>query len=86
MTRSWVYLMHGWWGHALAANVLGVVLALAVVALSVVHLGRRLRGNSSGVDVMSLVSARATIALVWAPWLVFAIARMAWYGFTSATY
>ncbi|MBC7645017.1 MAG: DUF2752 domain-containing protein [Thermoleophilia bacterium] len=85
LTRSWVYLTHGWWGHATAANALGVVLALALVVLSVVHVSRRLRG-SSGVDVMALVSARTTIALLWAPWLLFAIGRMAWYGFTGATY
>ena len=81
MTRSWVYLMHGWWGHALAANALGVVLALAVIALG----ARRLSGAVPGlhparVDLHALATARITWALAWVPWTTFALARIAWYA------
>lgn len=42
LTRSWVYLMHGDLGSALASNWFGPVLILAVIVLAVVSVRARL--------------------------------------------
>lgn len=85
LTRSWVYLAHGWWGHALAANPFGIVLAVAVIALVCARLWQIVT-EQRGIDVLELMIRRPAIALLWIPWAAFAVARIGWYVGTGTPY
>ncbi|GGU20495.1 DUF2752 domain-containing protein [Nocardioides albus] len=56
LTRSWVYLMHGDVGSALASNWFGPVLILAVIVLAVVSVRARLT-RSRPADLDKLVKS-----------------------------
>lgn len=74
LTRSWVYLAHGWWREAFAAHLFGAVAALAAVALVagvVVALVRR----RPPPDLDAFVRRPWVVGLAVA-WLVYAGVRL----------
>lgn len=62
LTRSWVYLMHGDLGSALASNWFGPVLIVAVIALTVVALRARI-SRRRPVDMDKLVKNPIVLGL-----------------------
>jgi hypothetical protein len=73
MTRSWIYLTHGDWHAAFAANPFGPLVALAVVALAVTVVRERAGGRRPP-DFERLVRSRWVLPVVVA-WLVFGVVR-----------
>ncbi|WP_377325957.1 DUF2752 domain-containing protein [Pimelobacter simplex] len=73
LTRSWVYLSHGWWRDGIAANPFGIVLALVVVALAVAVVRARVR-RTPPPSLDRLVRRPLAIAVL-AAWLGFAVVR-----------
>lgn len=74
LTRSWVYLVHGWWREAFLAHPFGVVAAVAVVALAgAMAIARFRRRPAPSLD--RLVRRPWAVALA-ASWLAFAVVRM----------
>ncbi|TIC88988.1 DUF2752 domain-containing protein [Nocardioides sp. GY 10113] len=75
LTRSWVYLVHGWWRESLAAHPFGPVAAGIVVLVAVLlALSRVRRSTPPSLDRW------ARHPLAWgfaAAWLGFAVVRMA---------
>lgn len=74
LTRSWVYLAHGWWREAFSAHLFGAVAALAAIALVtavVVALVRR----RPPPDLDALVR-RPWVAGLAVAWLVYAGTRL----------
>jgi hypothetical protein len=74
MTRSWVYLMHGYWHDAVWANAFGPVAALAVVLLTVTAVRARLAGRAP-TDLNGLVKKRWVLTVVGL-WLAYALVRL----------
>jgi Protein of unknown function (DUF2752) len=75
LTRSWVYLAHGQWGDALAANPFGFVTVAAAVALMVsvlFALGRRRPLPS----LTPIFRSRGLKAILVA-WIGYAVVRLA---------
>ncbi|MCW2815968.1 MAG: hypothetical protein JWN84_3423 [Nocardioides sp.] len=74
LTRSWVYLAHGWWHEAVTAHPFGVVALAAAVALVVavaVALARR-----SPLPDLDAVVRRPWVRALVAVWLVWAAVRL----------
>ena len=74
LTRSWVYLAHGWWREAFAAHPFGIVAALAVVSLVVALVVARLRRRPP--PSIDTFVRRPWVLAVAAAWLVFAVVRL----------
>ncbi|WP_408897511.1 DUF2752 domain-containing protein [Nocardioides sp. R1-1] len=73
LTRSWVYLAHGWWRESFLAHPFGPLLASVVVALAVAVLRARVRrGAPPSLD--RLVRHPLAIVVLLA-WLGFALVR-----------
>lgn len=76
LTRSWVYLAHGWWRESLAAHPFGVVAVAAALALVVaVALAVASRGRTALPDLDAVVR-RPWVRAVLAAWLVFSLVRL----------
>jgi len=73
LTRSWVYLAHGWWREGFAANPFGIVLAVVVLALALAVLRARVR-RTPPPSLDRLVRRPLAIAVL-AAWLGFAVVR-----------
>lgn len=78
LTRSWVYLAHGWWRESFLANPFGLV-AVAVV-LALVVLAVRARYAGAGPPDLNRLVRRPLVVAVLAAWGVFAILRMVLVG------
>lgn len=74
LTRSWVYLAHGWWRESLAAHPFGVVAVVAAVLLVGGVLVALLR-RAPLPDLDAVVRRPWVLAVVGA-WLAFAVARL----------
>ncbi len=78
LTRSWVYLAHGWWRESWAAHPFGAVAVLAVLALCVaVVVARVRRVPPPGLDALV---RRPAVAAVVAAWLLYAVWRLVTVG------
>ncbi|MBS4753199.1 DUF2752 domain-containing protein [Nocardioides sp. zg-ZUI104] len=75
MTRSWVYLTHGWWQDSFLAHPFGAVAAATVLTLAVLVLRARLR-RTRPPSLDRLVRHPVAIGLV-AAWLSFSLVRAA---------
>jgi hypothetical protein len=75
LTRSWVYLAHGRWADALAANPFGVVAMTAVLVL-LVTVAVRL-AQSRPLPSLSAALASPGFRIVASLWLVFGVTRLA---------
>ena len=73
LTRSWVYLAHGWWRDAFLAHPFGPLLALTVVLLGVTAVRARVRGARAP-SLDRLVRHPVTVVVIVA-WLGFALVR-----------
>lgn len=73
LTRSWVYLAHGWWREGLAANPFGIVLALVVLGLAVAVVRARVR-RTTPPSLDRLVKTPLAVVVLTA-WLGFAVVR-----------
>ncbi len=73
LTRSWTYLMHGWWRDAFLAHPFGLLLALVIVAVGAVAIRARLRGTPAP-SLDRLVRQPLSIAVLVA-WLGWALVR-----------
>ncbi len=74
LTRSWVYLAHGWWRESWLAHPFGAALLVVVLALGVVALRARVTQRPAP-DLNRLVRHPATVVVLVA-WAVFALVRM----------
>ncbi len=74
LTRSWVYLAHGRWGDAFAANPFGLVAMVAAVAL-VVTVANGLVTGTPVPSMTRIVTSRPFFAVA-AAWLVFGVVRL----------
>ncbi|GAA3670226.1 hypothetical protein GCM10022237_32540 [Nocardioides ginsengisoli] len=79
LTRSWTYLTHGWWHHAVSANAFGPVLALVVLGLAVAVVRARLRRQPAPSLDRLVKHPAARIVLI--AWLGFAVVRAALVAF-----
>jgi hypothetical protein len=75
LTRSWVYLAHGWWRESLAAHPFGIVAVVAAAALVVAVVVALVR-RTPPPDLDALVRRPWVLAVV-AAWLAFAAVRLA---------
>jgi hypothetical protein len=74
LTRSWVYLAHGWWRESFAAHPFGVVAVVAAVALVVsVTLAVVRRGPLPDLDAFV---RRPWVLATLGAWLTFAAVRL----------
>jgi hypothetical protein len=73
LTRSWVYLTHGWWRESFLAHPFGPLFAAVMVALAVVAVRARVRRTGSP-SIERLVRHPAAV-VVLAAWLGFALVR-----------
>ncbi|GAA1506214.1 DUF2752 domain-containing protein [Nocardioides humi] len=73
LTRSWVYLTHGWWRDSFLAHPFGPLLALVVLALGVAVVRARLRGGVPPSLDRLVRNPLAVVVLV--AWLGFALVR-----------
>ncbi len=73
LTRSWVYLVHGWWRDSFLAHPFGPIAAAIVVTLAVLAVRARLR-RTAPPSLDRMVRTPAAIALIVA-WLGFAVVR-----------
>ncbi len=74
LIRSWVYLLHGQWGHGLAANPFGVLALVAALGLLVVVTSAGVRRRAAP-PLSSLVSSRAFLVIA-ALWIAFGVVRL----------
>lgn len=74
LTRSWTYLMHGWWRESFLAHPFGPLAAALVVVLALLALRARHR-RTAGPDLDRLAKHPVTIVVAVA-WLVFSIVRL----------
>lgn len=74
LTRSWVYLTHGWWRESLLAHPFGALTAAFVVGLAVLVVRARLTGRV-GPRLDDVVRRRLTRVVLLA-WLGFAVVRL----------
>jgi len=74
LTRSFVYLVHGWWRDALLANPFGPVLVALVLALSVAVVAARVRRRPS--PDLDRVVRMSWLRPVLIAWLTFAVVRI----------
>lgn len=75
LTRSWVYLVHGWWRESFLAHPFGPVAVALVVVLAVLAARARLR-RTPAPSLDRIVKHPIAIAVAVA-WLGFAVVRMA---------
>lgn len=78
LTRSWVHLMHGQVGEAMAANPFGIValgLAIALVGAVISTVVRR-RALPTYAQLAGGPSGRRLLLAVTAGWVVFGVVRM----------
>jgi len=73
LTRSWVYLAHGWWRESFLAHPFGPLLAAVVLVLGVAVIRARARGASPPSLERLVKNPVAVVVLV--AWLGFALAR-----------
>jgi len=73
LTRSWVYLVHGWWRESFTAHPFGALLAGAVLALAVGVAVARVR-RTAPPSLERLVRQPVAIVVI-AAWLGFAVVR-----------
>jgi Protein of unknown function (DUF2752) len=76
LTRSWVYLAHGQWQDAWAANPFGIVSMLAVAVLVIAVAVAALRRTPLP-DVGRLLSSRGFLAL-GVVWIAYGVGRLMW--------
>lgn len=74
LTRSWTYLVHGWWSEAFAAHLFGPLLAAFVLVLAVVVLRARVR-RTAAPSFDRIVKHPLAVAVVVA-WLGWAVVRL----------
>jgi len=79
LTRSWVYLAHGDWGAALAANPFGLVTVAGAMALLVLVVRARTLGRPAP-DINALLLRPWMLTLLGA-WFAYGVVRMAQQGF-----
>lgn len=75
LTRSWVYGAHGWWKESFAAHPFGLLLVLAVVALTAAVVVARVRARPA--PDLDRIVRHPVVLVVLAAWLVFAGGRLA---------
>ncbi len=75
LTRSWVYLAHGWWRESFLAHPFGWVAVVAVLVLAGFVVRARLR-RTPPPDLDRIVRHPVTVAVIGA-WLGFAVVRLA---------
>lgn len=74
LTRSWVYLVHGWWRESFLAHPFGVVAVVAVLVVAVLAVRARVR-RTPPPDLDLVVKNRVALGVL-AAWLLFALVRM----------
>ncbi|THI96806.1 DUF2752 domain-containing protein [Nocardioides sp.] len=75
LTRSWVYLVHGWWRESFLAHPFGPLAVALVVVLALLAVRARLR-RTAAPSLDRIVTHPAGIVVAVA-WLGFAVIRMA---------
>ena len=75
LTRSWVYATHGDWSQSFAAHPFGLPLMVAVLALVVAVVVRRVRRVTPPLSLERLLW-NPVAKIVVAAWLVFAVVRL----------
>lgn len=74
LTRSWVYLVHGWWRESFLAHPFGPLAVALVVVLAVVTVRARVRRTAApSLDRIAKHPAGIAVAVAW---LGFAVVRM----------
>jgi Protein of unknown function (DUF2752) len=74
LTRSWVFLTHGRWAEAMAANPFGLVAMVAVVVLGCAVVGSVVRGRPCP-SVSRIVSSKG-FYVVASLWIAFGVVRL----------
>ncbi|MDQ6526443.1 DUF2752 domain-containing protein [Nocardioides sp. LHD-245] len=73
LTRSWVYLTHGWWRESFLAHPFGPLFATVMVALAVVAVRARVRRSAT--PSLDRLVRHPVAVVVLAAWLGFALVR-----------
>lgn len=73
LTRSWVYLMHGHWSDAVAANPFGILSLLSVVAVIVAVVVALVRRQP--VPELGRFTRHRLVWVVLAGWVAFGVVR-----------
>ncbi len=74
LTRSWVYLAHGWWRESFLSHPFGALAVAVVLALAVAVVVARARGVAPP-DIDRIAKHPVAIGL-FATWMGFAVVRL----------